>query len=65
MVVRLSGFDLTGVPDGDDNRKAGTRGSLGSVRKRAEAQFASSGGVPRTIEGALPPFVATVPAPRK
>lgn len=65
MVVRLSGFDLVNVPDGDDNRKAGTRGSLGSVRKRAEAQFAASGGVPRVVEGALPPFVATVPAARK
>ena len=65
MVVRMSGFDLTGVPDGDDDRKSGTRGALGSVRKRAEALFASSGGVPRTVEAEIPPFVATVPAARK
>ena len=62
MIVRLSGFDLSGVPDGDDDRKSGTRTALGSVRRRAEASFAAAGGVPRTIEGAIPKFVATVPA---
>jgi len=62
LVVRLSGFDLSGVPDGDDDRKSGTRTALGSVRRRAEASFAAAGGVPRTVEGAIPKFVATVPA---
>ncbi len=62
MILRLSGFDLSGVPDGDDDRKSGTRTALGSVRRRAEASFVAAGSVPRTIESAIPAFVATVPA---
>lgn len=61
LIVRVSGFDLSGVPDGDEDRKSGTRTALGSVRRRAEASFAAAGSVPRTIEGAIPAFVATVP----
>lgn len=54
LVVRLSGFDLRGVPDDDDDRKSGTRAALGNWKRRAEKSFRSAGGVPRTIEGALP-----------
>jgi hypothetical protein len=61
LIVRMSGFDLSGVPDGDDDRMTGTRTALGSVRRRAEASFAASGSVPRTIDGAIPSFRATAP----
>jgi len=61
LVVRLSGFDLRGVPDGDGNRKAATRGALGNFRRRAEADFAKSGGVPRTIDGAIPKLRIVAP----
>lgn len=54
LIVRISGFDLRGVPDDDDARKSGTRGALGNLRRRAEAIFAASGGVARTIDGAVP-----------
>lgn len=65
LLVRLSGFDLRGVPDGDENRKAGTRAALGNLRRRAEADFARSGGVPRTIDGALPALRVVARAERR
>ncbi len=65
LIVRLSGFDLRGVPDGDDDRKAGTRAALGNLRRRAEADFARSGSVPRTIDGALPKLRVLAPAPKR
>jgi hypothetical protein len=48
LVVRLFGFDLRGVPDGDDARRAGLRGSLGSLKREAEELFRarSTNGVP-------------------
>ncbi|MDZ4772437.1 MAG: hypothetical protein SGI72_04805 [Planctomycetota bacterium] len=54
LIVRISGFDLRGVPDDDDARKSGSRSALGNLRRRAEAAFVASGGVPRTIDGAIP-----------
>lgn len=56
LIVRISGFDLRGVPDDDDDRKSGTRAALGNLKRRAEARFALGGGLPRTIDGAIPPF---------
>ncbi len=53
LIVRLSGFDLRGVPDDDDARKSGTRGALGNIRRRAEAAFAASGGKERTVDGSI------------
>lgn len=66
LVVRLSGFDLRGVPDGEDNRKTATRGALGNLRRRAEADFARSGGVPRNVDGAVPQLhVLAAPAQKR
>jgi hypothetical protein len=57
LVVRLFGFDLRDVPDGDEARRAGLRTSLGSLKREGEAAFRTSGGAPRTLEGTLPEFV--------
>lgn len=65
LVVRISGFDLRGVPDGDDDRKSGTRGALGNLKRRAEADFVRAGGKPRTQDGALPEFRVLAPAGKK
>lgn len=56
LVVRWFGFDLRGVPDGDDARRAGLRSSLGSLKREAEAEFTRGGAVARTIDGAVPEF---------
>lgn len=56
LVVRRYGFDLRGVPDGDDARRAALRSSLGGLRRGAEEAFRAYGGPPRTVEGAFPPF---------
>lgn len=56
MIVRLFGFDLDGVPDGDDARRSALRGSLGSLKREAEAVFGRFGGNPRTVEGRVPEF---------
>lgn len=61
LIVRVSGFDLRGVPDDDDARKSGTRGALGNLRRKAEARFAASGGVARTIDAALPKLRVVAP----
>lgn len=37
LVVRWFGFDLRGVPDGDDARRTALRASLGSLKREAEA----------------------------
>ena len=57
LAVRLFGFDLDGVPDRDGHRRAALRGSLGNLKRDAEASFAARNEPPRTVEGALPPFV--------
>lgn len=56
LLVRIAGFDLKSVPDGDSDRMAGTRVALGNLRRRAEEAFASYGGPPRTTDGAMPSF---------
>lgn len=56
LVVREFGFDLRGVPDGDDARRAGLRASLGSLKREAEALFAARGDAPRIVTGRVPPF---------
>ena len=56
LVVRLYGFDLEGVPDGDSERAASLRGSLGNLKLRAEQRFTSHAGPPRTVDGALPRY---------
>ncbi|MFN0241802.1 MAG: hypothetical protein ACKVWV_02835 [Planctomycetota bacterium] len=37
LVVRWFGFDLRGVPDGDEARRTALRASLGSLKREAEA----------------------------
>lgn len=41
LVVRLYGFDLDDVPDRASHRREALRGSLGNLRRRAEAQTKS------------------------
>jgi hypothetical protein len=64
LIVRIYGFDLRGVPDGDGERAASLRGSLGNLKFRAEQRFADYGGPPRTVDGALPKF-RVLGVPRK
>ena len=42
MVVRLYGFDLDEVPDRASHRREALRGSLGNLRRRAEARAAET-----------------------
>jgi len=56
LVVRWYGFDLRGVPDGDDARVAALRSSLGGLRRDAEALFRAYGGKARTVDGAFPAY---------
>ncbi len=56
LLVRIAGFDLKSVPDGDSDRIAGTRVALGNLKRRSEAAFARYGGPPRTLSGAVPSF---------
>ncbi len=56
LLVRIAGFDLKSVPDGDSDRIAGTRVALGNLKRRSEAAFAAYGGAPRTLSGAVPSF---------
>ena len=52
LVVRVYGFDLDGVPDGRKHRRAALRGSLGNLKRKAEALFTEVG--PRDVAGELP-----------
>lgn len=54
--VRVYGFDIRGVPDGDGARRGAILGSLGNLRLRAERRFRAHGGPPRTLQGAVPEF---------
>jgi hypothetical protein len=56
LVVRLFGFDLRGVPDGDDARRIGLRSSLGSLKREAEALFRARATDGAPSGGALPDF---------
>ena len=55
--VRVYGFDVEGVPDGDGSRREAILGSLGNLKRRSEARFRDSGGRARTVEGRIPDFV--------
>jgi hypothetical protein len=57
MVVRVYGFDLDDVPDGEGNVREALRASLGNLRRRAEKAFADSGSKPRTLRDSVPDFV--------
>jgi hypothetical protein len=57
VLVRVYGFDLDGVPDGEDAVREALRGSLGNLKRRAEAAFRAGGGIPRTLRGGIPDFV--------
>jgi hypothetical protein len=60
LCVRVFGFDLDGVPDGEDDVRQALRSSLGNLKRRADARFAehvARGGKPRVTKGAIPDFV--------
>jgi len=57
LLVRVYGFDIRSVPDGDGARSGAIRGLLGNVRLRAERYFHEYGGAPRTLKGKIPEFV--------
>jgi len=62
LVVRLFGFDLVNVPDGDDARRAGLRSSLGSLKREAEALWRARGPDAPPPSTSLPEFrVRTAP----
>ncbi len=54
LVVRVYGFDLRSVPDGDGARQTALRGSLGNLKRRAEALYAARGGEPICVDGDVP-----------
>lgn len=56
LVVRLFGFDLVDIPDGDGDQRASLRSSLGSLKRGSEAAFRAAGAEPRTVEGQVPEF---------
>ena len=56
LLVRIAGFDMKSVPDGDSDRISGTRVALGNLKRRSEAAFRAYGGPPRTLSGAVPSF---------
>ncbi len=53
VVVRQSGFDLTGVPDGSDERAASNRGILGNVKMLAE-RIDRTRRTPPLVAGSVP-----------
>lgn len=55
-VVRRFGFDLRGVPDGDDARRTGLRSSLGNLKLESEARQRARGDGLRRSAGQLPRF---------
>lgn len=59
VLVRVYGFDIDDVPDGTGNRLEALRGSLGNLKRNAEARFRAYGGEPRTTQGSLPTWSVT------
>jgi len=59
LCARVFGFDLDGVPDGEEDVRVALRASLGNLKRRADKAFAehvAKGGKPRTLKGAIPAF---------
>lgn len=54
LAVRVLGFDLRSVPDGESDVRESLRSSLGNLKRRAEREFEASGAKARTIRGAVP-----------
>lgn len=50
LLVRCYGFDIDDVPDKPKHRRLALRSSVGNLRRRAEAAFSASGGVPRDLD---------------
>lgn len=53
VLIRQAGFDLSGVPDGSDERVASSRGVLGNVKRLAEKMDAEREGPP-VLGGSIP-----------
>ena len=64
LLVRLYGFDIDDVPDGDDARRAALRSSLGNLKRGAEALFEERGRTRTAVAGPLPPFPVRGLSPR-
>ncbi len=60
LVVRSTGFDIAGVPDGDSDRAASTRVYLGNLRVHAEEIYRQSGSKARTVSGKMPPIAVPI-----
>lgn len=58
LVVSQAGLDVDGVPDGDGDREAILRASLGNWKRLAEPRYERSGGAPRDEPGRFPPLPA-------
>ena len=59
LCARVFGFDIDGVPDGEEDVRVALRSSLGNLKRRADRAFAdhlAQGGTPRTLQGAIPAF---------
>ncbi len=54
VLVRVFGFDIRSVPDGDDDVREALRSSLGNLKLRSEKLFEESGGRPRTLRDSVP-----------
>lgn len=65
VIVRVFGFDLRSVPDGESDVRASLRSALGNLKRRAEPLFAAAGGKPRTLRDTLPEFVVTGVKPKR
>lgn len=59
LCARVFGFDLDGVPDGEEDVRVALRSSMGNLKRRVDKAFAehvAKGGKPRTLKGAMPAF---------
>ncbi len=54
LAVRQQGFDLAGVPEDDDTRRAALRAGLGNLKRRAEARAAAADPAPAVPQPAGP-----------
>lgn len=59
VIVRVFGFDLRSVPDGEGDVRESLRSALGNLKRRAEPLFLAAGAKPRTLRDGLPDFVVT------
>lgn len=62
LVVRVFGFDMVGVPDGESEVREAIRSSLGNLKRGAEERFrrhVAAGGAPRHDPATVPDVAVT------